>query len=64
MKSPDNKVYGANMGPTWVLAAPDGRYVASMKLAIRGGGSILMFVTCIDCDTTWCSYRSQFVCFL
>ena len=23
-KYPDNKVHGANMGPTWVLLAPDG----------------------------------------
>ena len=32
---PDSKVHGANMGPTWVLSAPDGPHVGSMKLAIR-----------------------------
>ena len=25
---PDNKVHGANMGPTWVLSAPDGPILA------------------------------------
>ena len=33
--SPDSKVHGANMGPTWVLSAPDGPHVGSMNLAIR-----------------------------
>ena len=32
---PDSKVHGTNMGPTWVLSAPDGPYVGPMKLAIR-----------------------------
>ena len=31
----DNKVHGANMGPTWVLSAPDGPHVGHMNLAIR-----------------------------
>ena len=31
---PDNKVHGANMGPTWVLSAPDGPQVGPMNLAI------------------------------
>ena len=35
--SPDNKVHGANMGPTWVLSAPDGPHVGPMNLAIREG---------------------------
>ena len=30
-----NKVHGANMGPTWVLSAPDGPHVGPMSLAIR-----------------------------
>ena len=29
------KFHGANMGPTWVLSAPDGPYVGPMNLAIR-----------------------------
>ena len=30
-----NKVHGANMGPTWVLSAPDGPHDGPMNLAIR-----------------------------
>ena len=33
---PDDKVHGANIGPTWVLSAPDGSHVGSMNVAIRG----------------------------
>ena len=32
---PYSKVQGANMGPTWVLSAPDGPHVGPMNLAIR-----------------------------
>ena len=32
---PDSKIHGANMGPTWVLSAPDGPHVGPMNLAIR-----------------------------
>ena len=32
---PDSKVHGANMGPTWVLSAPDEPHVGRMNLAIR-----------------------------
>ena len=32
---PDSKVYGVNMGPTWVLSAPDGPHVGPTNLAIR-----------------------------
>ena len=32
---PDSKVHGANMGPTWVLSAPDGHHVGPMNLTIR-----------------------------
>ena len=31
----DNKIHGANVGPTWVLSAPDGPHVGPMNLAIR-----------------------------
>ena len=34
---PDSKVDGTNMGPTWVLSAPDGSHVGPMHLAIRVG---------------------------
>ena len=33
---PDSKVHGANIGPTWVLSAPDGPHSGPMNLAIRG----------------------------
>ena len=33
---PDSKIHGANMGPTWVLSAPDGPHVGPMNFAIRG----------------------------
>ena len=33
--SPDSKVHGAIMGPTWVLSAPDDPHVDPMNLAIR-----------------------------
>ena len=32
--SPDSKVHGANMGPTWVLSSPGGPYVGPMNLAV------------------------------
>ena len=32
---PDSKVHGANVGPTWVLSAPDGPHVGPMDFAIR-----------------------------
>ena len=32
---PHNKVHGANIGPIWVLSAPDGPHVGPMNLAIR-----------------------------
>ena len=31
---PDSKVRGTNMGPTWVLSAPDGTHVGPTNLAI------------------------------
>ena len=33
--TPDSKVHGSYMGPTWVLSAPDGPHVGPMNLAIR-----------------------------
>ena len=33
--TPDSKVHGATMGPTWVLSAPDGPHVGPMKNVIR-----------------------------
>ena len=36
---PESKVHRANMGPTWVLPAPDGPHVGPINLAIRGNTS-------------------------
>ena len=33
--TPDSKVHGDNMGPTWALSAPDGPHVGPMNRAIR-----------------------------
>ena len=33
--TPDNKVHGANMWPTWVLSAPDRPHVGPINLAVR-----------------------------
>ena len=33
------RLMGANMGPTWVLSAPDGPHVGPINLAIRGTSS-------------------------
>ena len=30
---PDSNVYVANLGPTWVLSAPDGPHVGPMNLS-------------------------------
>ena len=35
VQNPDSKVRVANMGPTWVLAAPGGPHAGHMTLAIR-----------------------------
>ena len=32
--TPDSQIHGANIGPTWVLSAPDGAHVGPMNLAI------------------------------
>ena len=32
----ESRVYVANMGPTWVLSAPDGHHISPTDLAIRG----------------------------
>ena len=47
---PDNKVHGANMGPTWVLSAPDGPHVGPMNLAIR---DVVVALDCIRLYIHW-----------
>ena len=43
---PDSKIRGANMGPIWVLSAPDGPHVGPMNLAIRGWSCVWVKMTC------------------
>ena len=50
---PDNKVHGANLGPTWVLSAPDGPHVGPMKLAIRECKDLLTFSTVVLACIIW-----------
>ena len=38
--NPDYKVHGANMGPTWVLSAPDGPHIGPRNLALSEGSLI------------------------
>ena len=38
---PDSTVHGANMGPTWVLSAPDGPHVGPMNLVIRDDAHVI-----------------------
>ena len=37
---PDNKDHGANMGPTWVLYAPDGPHVGPTNFDFQGWSSL------------------------
>ena len=48
---PDSKVHGANMGPTWVLSAPDGPHVGPMNLAVRDHFNVSQ-MPCYICYTT------------
>ena len=58
--NPDSKVRGANMGPTWVLSAPDGPHAGPMNLAIREWLTSEEKFTSVSCinivqfmDTQW-----------
>ena len=53
MKVPDSKVHGANMGPTWVLSAPDGPHIDPMNLAIWG-------VSAQESTINWISIKTTF----
>ena len=57
---PDSKVHGVNMGPTWVLSAPDGPHVGPMNLVIR---DISCFIQhCVSTDMT--AWTNLLVCIL
>ena len=47
---PESKVHGANMGPNWVLSAPDGPHVGPMNLAIRAGSVHCQVITSYGID--------------
>ena len=51
---PDSKVHGANMGPTWVLPAPDGSHAGPMNLAIRV--VTLLHVSIADLQVQECGF--------
>ena len=52
---PDSKVYGANMGPTWVLSPPDGLHVGPMNLALR---AVIHFTTCKTVSQDSCRFTT------
>ena len=54
LSHPDSKVHGANMGPTWLLSAPDGPHVGPMNLAIRAN---TCETTQTNTDTVECCYN-------
>ena len=41
VKTPESKVHGANMGPTWALSAPDDPHVGPTNLTIRDSYRLL-----------------------
>ena len=45
--SPDSKVHGANLEPTWVLSAPDSSHVGPENIAIREGTKFTTETTAI-----------------
>ena len=45
--NPDSKVYGANMGPTSILSAPDGPHVGPINLAIREDMWCILGLLCV-----------------
>ena len=46
----DCQVPGANMGPTWVLSAPDGPHVGHTNLAIRDTANLYFLGNGYDYD--------------
>ena len=54
--SPDSKVHGANIGPTWVLSAPGGPPVCPVNLSIRDVYSIDMDQGILSHEADTCMY--------
>ena len=46
---PNSKVHGTNMGPTWVLSAPDGPHVGPVNFDIWD--ALVVYLTQIVCAT-------------
>ena len=55
---PASKVHGANMGPTWVLSAPDGPNVGPMNVAIR----VVQYNMIMNTALQWPRYHIFRVC--
>ena len=63
---PDIKVHGANMGPTWVLSAPDGPHIGPMNFDIRGapfGKALYMAELASYCWTSTIRFRDILLSF-
>ena len=52
----DSKVHGANMGPVWVLSAPDGPHVGPMSLAIRDTHCPTLVIIFVNMTGEWCQW--------
>ena len=64
---PDSKVRGANMGPTWVLSAPERPHVGPMNLVISAVTSLLWMRKTSPCHDVimilhrWCTLSTAVV---
>ena len=75
---PDGQVHEANMGPTWVLSAPDGPHVGPMNIVIKvnlslgtmgsshynGTRAICPLMTPIPCESHNHHDISKHICYL
>ena len=52
---PDSKVHGANVGPTWVLSAPDWPHVGHIYLALRVRTEriIVLIISCLPAQASY-----------
>ena len=50
---PDNKVHWANMGPTWVLSAPDGPHVGPFEPCYQGWLACSLSPNVAMCQWYW-----------
>ena len=64
----DSKVNGINMGPIWVLSAPDWPHGGPMNLAIRAGPTTNIpnapIVAAIALSGEWSASSAQNVCII